>query len=185
MGIRVVSVTPRGGTLRIVFAEPFLNTDAGNRAFRVIFAHAHHGFGADDRTRTLDLNGGADVTAINTREALQAELDRHANTPITITFGKPQLGASGRGPAIKTRADIRTARAAGRTVWVQMKVTASMPLVQRDFNRLQEFVPGGVYHINEDPYSCWVVVYMQGDREQSNAWGMMRRLKPQIQAAIA
>ncbi|HKX24497.1 MAG TPA: hypothetical protein VJM46_04615 [Candidatus Saccharimonadales bacterium] len=187
MGIRVLSVTRRGGSLQIVFAEPFLNTDAGNRAFRVLFMHVRSGYGADDRTRTLDLGYAANITAINTRAALQAELDRYADVPIRVTFGKPEIGATGMmrtDPPIKTRAHIRAARAAGRQVWVQMKVTASMPVTDRDKRRMEKFVPGGIHRVDCDPCSYWVVVNMRNDQSTADPWRLVNRLKPQILATI-
>ncbi len=184
MGIRVERVTPWGDRLLIRFAEPFLNTDSGNRAFRVLFMHVNSGYSADEDLRTLELGYAAKISAINTRAALQAELDRYADVPIKVTFGKLQLGATGRGPAIRTRADLRAARQAGRTPWVQMKVTASMPVIHRDQERLRKIVPGGVYHINDDPYSYSVSVYLHGDHANANPWRLMNDLKPRIQAAI-
>lgn len=183
MGIRVVSVTPRGGNLRIVFGQS-LNTDAAQRAFRVLFMHVKSGYDTDDRDHLINLGYAANIPAINTREALQAELDRYADMPITVTFGKPELGATGRGPAIKRRAELRAARQAGRTPWVQMKITASMPVISRDHDRLRKIVPGGVYRVNDDPYSYWIVVYLHDDRTNVNPWILMNQLKPRITAAI-
>ena len=164
-----------------------LATPEGNRALRILIHHAGaHGYSADGSSITM--GWANDVAAINTTDACQAAMNALANMPLTIQFEQPEVIAVGvriaDGGVLANTDEVKKARAAGHTVAVSQVFSLGLPMTGQDLDRLKEFVPGGVYHRDGDPYGMAFSIFLQGKLATAVPWELVNDLKPKIRKAI-
>lgn len=161
-------------------------TPEGHFLLRVLYKHVRAGYDADGRDNSIVLGYPANRTlAINTRTALQAELDRYANVPIKLRFSDPQVYASGRGSSNPTSMrELREARKRGCHIESSIWIYSNLPLTSQDKDRLAVALratrlPVGVYgpHHKRPDNPLAVTVYMDRQDER-NPWDLARSIQP-------
>lgn len=182
MKIIVSDVQRLGNSLRITFGHN-LDTPEGRRALRILYMQIHSGHHFDQRSITL--YHASAIGAINTRANCQAEMDRLANAPLSVSFGEPIVyAAEERGNLLASLEAVRKARAAGFTVAIAMRCVLSLPMISHDRTILQTIVPGGVYHDDNDPNVINLVIYMRDRLADKDPWTYVAALRSTIQQAI-
>lgn len=193
MKIRVTNVTQTQGGLHVTLAHPLYAgptaasgySPEAHRLLRVIYMHARTGYRADGSTRTFQMGWEArQANAINTRAALQAELDRYANTPVRLQFSQTRIYAAGHQPSNPaTIREVQEARKRGCQIQPSFWITGSLPLTHQDNDRLaaalaEANIPGGVYgpHTAKEGCPLAVTIYMAHRPQQDlrDPWVLAR-----------
>ena len=200
MRIRVASVTQNGGGLRVVLGHPLFEsgsalkgfTPEGHRLLRVLYKHARTGYDANGRDNSITMGyEAARATAINTRAALQAELDRYANVPMQLRFSGVQVYAAGPKASIpKTMREVREAKRRGCQIQPSIWIHSNLPLTSDDNTRLAAAlraagIPAAVYgpHHDKEGNPLAVTMYMR-DEDKRNPWDLIRSIQPVARRVI-
>lgn len=179
------------GKLKIALADPISRngelTAVGNRFIRILFGHAREGQVHDDYT--VVMNGG-DLPAVNTREALQKEVDKFANTPMRLKFAETIYDMPDGGclpdKLLRTAADLAKARKNGRQIMLFVNVTSNLPFTPQDMKLVERLLPCRatvVRGTGVDEYMS-VEICMDGERMTQDPWVLARKLRPKIESVI-
>lgn len=202
MKIRVASVTESRGRLHVVLGHPLMEmgspgaaargfTPEGHRLLRVLYMHGRTGYGANAHANSITMgNELAGATAVNTRAALQAELDRYSDVPMQLRFSAVQVYAAGPKPSVpKTMREVREARRRGCQIQPSIWIYSNLPLTHQDNDRLKEALmeagmPAAVYgpHHDKKGNPLAVTMYMHDDKR--NPWDLISGIKPHARRVI-
>lgn len=167
-------------------------TPEGHRLLRVLYMHGRTGYSADARDNSITMgNELARATAVNTRSALQAELDRYSDVPMQLRFSAVQVYAAGRTPSVpRTMRQVSEARRRGCQIQPSIWIRSNLPLTSQDNDRLKEALraaglPAGVYgpHHDKEGNPLALTMYMHDDDER-NPWKLINSIKPHARRVI-
>jgi len=160
-------------------------TPEGLRLLRVLYMHTGTGYSANAQDNSINLGWEAlQAPGINTRKALQAELDRFGSTAMQLQFSPTIIYAAGPSHPTTLR-EVDAARERGCQIQLVFRIRGNLPMTGQDRDRLESAlqaanIPAGVYGpLEEDVYLLGVVIYMpHKTQDKRNPWDLASSVQP-------